>query len=88
MILEPEIVLYDEPTTGLDPVTSAEISELLNEIQEKFNTSSIIITHDMNCVKKTSDRILMLNEGVVFKEGNYEDLSKSDDKWIGSFFKN
>lgn len=88
LILEPEIVLYDEPTTGLDPVTSSEISELINEIQEKFNTSSIIITHDMNCVKNTSDRIVMLNEGVVFKEGTYEDLSKSDDKWIGSFFKN
>jgi phospholipid/cholesterol/gamma-HCH transport system ATP-binding protein len=88
LILEPEIVLYDEPTTGLDPVTSAEISELINEIQEKFNTSAIIITHDLHCASVTSNRIVMLNDGIVFKEGNYDELSKSEDKWIRSFFKN
>jgi len=87
LILEPEIVLYDEPTTGLDPVTSGEISELMVEVQEKFNTSAIVITHDMHCASVTTNRIVMLNEGVVFKEGVYEDLEKSDDKWIRSFFK-
>lgn len=87
LILEPEIVLYDEPTTGLDPITSSEISELINTIQEKFNTSSIIITHDMECVRETSDRIIILNEGIVFKEGKYNDLLNSDDPAVRSFFK-
>ncbi len=86
LILEPEIVLYDEPTTGLDPVTSAEISDLINEIQDKFNTSSIIITHDMHCVGVTSNRIVMIKEGVIFKSGTYQELIKSDDEWVQSFF--
>jgi len=86
LILKPEIVLYDEPTTGLDPVTSAEISDLIVEVQEKYDTSAIIITHDMHCVQRTTNRIAMLNEGEVYKEGNYEEFSKSTDPVIRSFF--
>jgi phospholipid/cholesterol/gamma-HCH transport system ATP-binding protein len=64
-------MLYDEPTTGLDPITAREISELMLEIQSKYKTSSIIITHDMACAKATSDRIMILNEGVIHAEGTY-----------------
>jgi phospholipid/cholesterol/gamma-HCH transport system ATP-binding protein len=86
LILKPEIILYDEPTTGLDPITSKEISQLILEIQEKRKTTSIIITHDMNCAKLTADRILILKEGVIYVEGTYEELEKSSDKWVQSFF--
>lgn len=88
LILEPEIVLYDEPTTGLDPVTSGEISDLIVEVQEKYHTSAIIITHDMHCASVTTNRLVMLNEGVIFKEGVYQELSKSEDKLVRTFFKN
>jgi phospholipid/cholesterol/gamma-HCH transport system ATP-binding protein len=87
LILKPEIMLYDEPTTGLDPITSREISELILEMQKKYKTSSIIITHDMACAEITSDRILVMNEGEVFAEGNFEELKNSQDKLVGSFFK-
>ena len=86
LILKPEIILYDEPTTGLDTITSREISELILEIQKKNKTSSIIITHDMPCAKHTSDRIVILKEGVIHVEGTYEELEKSDDEWVRSFF--
>ena len=86
LIIKPEIILYDEPTTGLDSITSKEISELIVSIREKYKTTSIIITHDMPCAKITGDRIVILNEGVIYAEGTYNELEKSDDKWIRSFF--
>lgn len=87
IIVDPAIILYDEPTTGLDPVTSNEISILINEIQQKYKTSSIIITHDMECVRTTADRIIMLKEGEVYKEGTYKEFEKDNDDYISSFFK-
>jgi phospholipid/cholesterol/gamma-HCH transport system ATP-binding protein len=86
MILHPELMLYDEPTTGLDTGTSKEISELMIRTKKRYNISSITITHDMMCAKMTADRIIMLKEGVVVAEGSYEELEKSDDEWIKSFF--
>jgi phospholipid/cholesterol/gamma-HCH transport system ATP-binding protein len=86
LILKPEIMLYDEPTTGLDPITSKEISNLIMEVQKKYNTSSIIITHDIECTKLTANRIIVIKDGVCAAEGTYEDLEKSSDPWIRSFF--
>ena len=86
LILKPEIMLYDEPTTGLDTITSREISELILSIQKKNKTSSIIITHDMACAKLTGDRIVILKDGVIVAEGSYEALEKSEDEWVRSFF--
>lgn len=86
LILKPEIILYDEPTTGLDPVTGKEISLLMVEIQEKYNTSSIIISHDMNCVRRTADRIAILLDGKCYAEGTIETLQQSEDKSIKQFF--
>lgn len=86
LILNPEIMLYDEPTTGLDPITSKEISNLILEVQNKYNTSSIIITHDIDCARLTGDRIIVLKDGMCFAEGKYEQLEKSEDPWIRSFF--
>jgi phospholipid/cholesterol/gamma-HCH transport system ATP-binding protein len=87
LILKPEIMLYDEPTTGLDPITSREISELMLEMQQKYQTSSIIITHDMACAKITADRVLVLNDGVYIAEGEYEQLENGPDELVRSFFK-
>jgi phospholipid/cholesterol/gamma-HCH transport system ATP-binding protein len=87
LILKPEVILYDEPTTGLDTITSREISELILDIKKKNNTSSIIITHDMACAKLTADRIMILKDGVIHAEGSYQELEKSEDKWVRSFFK-
>ncbi|HLO90695.1 MAG TPA: ATP-binding cassette domain-containing protein [Lentimicrobium sp.] len=87
IIVDPEILLYDEPTTGLDPVTSDEISELINEVQTKYHTSSIIITHDLRCALKTGNRMLMLDEGIVRNEGSLKEFQNSDDPLIRSFFK-
>jgi phospholipid/cholesterol/gamma-HCH transport system ATP-binding protein len=86
LILKPEIILYDEPTTGLDTITSREISELILAIQKKNKTTSIIITHDMACAKLTGDRLVILKDGVIEAEGSYEELEKSDDEWVRSFF--
>ena len=86
LILKPEIILYDEPTTGLDSITSREISELMLDIQKKNKTTSIIITHDMECAKLTGNRIVILKDGVIHAEGSYETLEKSDDDWVRSFF--
>lgn len=88
IIVDPAIMLYDEPTTGLDPVTSDEISVLINDIQKKYKTSSIIITHDIECVRTVADRIIMLVEGEVYKEGSLADFENSKDKLIQSYFKN
>ena len=86
LILKPEIILYDEPTTGLDPITSREISELILSIQQKNKTTSIIITHDMACAKLTGDRIVLLRDGVIYLEGTYAELEQSKDEWVHSFF--
>lgn len=87
IIIDPMIMLYDEPTTGLDPATSDEISLLINEVQKKYKTSSIIITHDIECARNTADRIIMLNDGVVYQEGKLVEFEKSSDPLIKSFFK-
>lgn len=86
LILKPEIMLYDEPTTGLDPITSREISELMMTIQKKYKTSSIIITHDMACAAITANRMVILKDGMVAATGTYNELQSSSDEWIHSFF--
>lgn len=86
LILKPEIMLYDEPTTGLDPITSREISMLILEVQKKYNTSSIIITHDMECAKIVANRVLILDEGTFIAEGTFKELSASKDEKIKAFF--
>lgn len=86
LILKPDLILYDEPTTGLDTITSKEMSELILSIQKQQKSTSIIITHDMPCAKLTADRIIILNEGKVYAEGTYEQLENSKDKWVRSFF--
>jgi phospholipid/cholesterol/gamma-HCH transport system ATP-binding protein len=87
IIGDPMIMLYDEPTTGLDPATSDEISSLINDVQKKYKTSSIIITHDIKCARATANRVIMLHDGKVFQEGNLETFEKSTDALIKSFFK-
>ena len=86
LILKPEIMLYDEPTSGLDPITSAEIIELINEVQEKYNTSSVIITHDLTCAKNTGNRIAMLLNGKFLKVGKFEEVFESDNEQVKGFF--
>jgi phospholipid/cholesterol/gamma-HCH transport system ATP-binding protein len=87
IIVEPEIILYDEPTTGLDPITSREISDLILSIQKKQKTSSIIITHDMECARITADRVVIMDDGEYIAEGTFDELHKSKDKIVGSYFK-
>jgi phospholipid/cholesterol/gamma-HCH transport system ATP-binding protein len=86
LILKPEIMLYDEPTSGLDPTTSAEINALINEVQERYNTSSVIITHDLTCAKNTCNRIAILIEGTFLKVGTFEEVFNTDDEQITNFF--
>jgi phospholipid/cholesterol/gamma-HCH transport system ATP-binding protein len=86
LIMEPEIMLYDEPTTGLDPITAKEITELILEIQQRYNTASIIISHDMDCVKLINGRIIMLIDGINYAEGTYSQLASSTDKQVKAFF--
>ncbi len=86
LILKPEIIMYDEPTTGLDPITGREISDLMVEIAEKYQTSSLIISHDMKCVKRTADRIAVLINGKCYALGTYEELKKSTDILVKQFF--
>jgi phospholipid/cholesterol/gamma-HCH transport system ATP-binding protein len=86
LILKPEIILYDEPTTGLDPITGKEISNLMLEIQKKYNTTSIIISHDIYCVKIVANRIVMLIDGKTYANGTYKELKESNDIKIKSFF--
>jgi phospholipid/cholesterol/gamma-HCH transport system ATP-binding protein len=86
LILNPEIILYDEPTTGLDPITGREISHLMVEVQKKYNTSSIIISHDINCVKIVGDRLVMLIDGKCYAQGTFEELANSTDKSVKQFF--
>jgi phospholipid/cholesterol/gamma-HCH transport system ATP-binding protein len=86
LILQPKIMLYDEPTAGLDPITSQEINELINEVQERYHTSSIIITHDLTCAKETGNRVAMLLDGVFAKQGSFEEVFGSVDERIKSFY--
>lgn len=85
LILQPEIMLYDEPTAGLDPITSIEINNLINEVQERYHTSAIIITHDLTCAKATGDRIAMMLEGTFLKQGSFEEVFETDDERIKIF---
>jgi len=87
LILQPKIILYDEPTTGLDPITSKEIIGLMRSIQIKYGTSSLIITHDVDCARVISDRMILLVDGTNYAEGKYTDLIKSHDPKIEAFFK-
>ncbi len=87
LILKPEIMLYDEPTSGLDPVTSAEINALINEVRERYNTTSVIITHDLTCAKTTCNRLAMLIEGKFLKIGTFKDVFDTQDEQISNFFK-
>lgn len=85
IVVDPLIMLYDEPTTGLDPVTSDEISALIMDVQKKYKTSSIIITHDIKCALHTANRMIMLKDGSVYKEGKPEEFKQSTDEYIQSF---
>lgn len=86
LILKPQIMLYDEPTSGLDPITSEEINQLINDVQEKYNTSSIIITHDLTCAKTTGNRVAMLLDGMFIKTGAFEEVFEHPDERIQSFY--
>lgn len=86
LILRPEIMLYDEPTAGLDPITSQDINNLINEVQRRFNTSSIIITHDLTCAKAVGDRIVMLLDGQFQRQGSFEEVFDTDDERVKAFY--
>lgn len=87
LILKPRIILYDEPTTGLDPITANEIIQLMLKIQREFDTASIIITHDMDCARVISSRMIILQDGINYAEGTYEELAASEDPKVKAFFK-
>lgn len=87
LILKPEIILYDEPTTGLDPITATEIIELMVELKTKYSTTSVIISHDMNCVKMASDRAVILVDGKCYASGTYDELRLNNDPKVKQFFK-
>lgn len=86
LILRPQIMLYDEPTSGLDPITSIEINNLINLVRHKFNTTSIIITHDLTCAKTTGDKVAMLFNGKFIKQGTFEEVFNTDDERIQNFY--
>ena len=86
LIMQPRIMLYDEPTAGLDPITSGEIIELINEVQKIYKTSSIIITHDLTCAKATGDRLMMMIDGKIFSQGSFEEVFNSGNEQIKSFY--
>lgn len=86
LILQPQIMLYDEPTAGLDPITSSEMIELINDVQKNYKTSSIIITHDLTCAKATGNRIMMLMNGQITAEGSFEEVFSSQNEQIKSFY--
>ena len=86
LILKPEIILYDEPTTGLDPITAREISQLIVKVQKKYNTSSVIISHDMNCIGITSNRVVMLIGGRCYADNGFSNLKANADSRIREFF--
>jgi phospholipid/cholesterol/gamma-HCH transport system ATP-binding protein len=86
LILKPEIMLYDEPTAGLDPITSIDINNLINEVQHRYHTTSVIITHDLTCAKITGDRIAMLLDGKFVRQGSFDEVFASNDERIKSFY--
>lgn len=86
LILQPQIMLYDEPTAGLDPISSMDINNLINEVQVKYHTSSIIITHDLTCAKSTGDRIAMMLDGKFVKQGSFDEVFATDNEQIRNFF--
>lgn len=86
LVLRPQIMLYDEPTAGLDPISSVEINSLINQIKQEFDVSSITITHDLVCAKTTGDRIAMMFDGVVQKEGSFTEVFNSDDERIKNYY--
>lgn len=86
LILNPEIMLYDEPTSGLDPITCMEINKLINEVQDKYKTSSIIITHDLTCAKETGDKIAMLLDGKFLQQGTFEEVFASNEERVKIFY--
>lgn len=88
IITEPKLILYDEPTTGLDPITVKEISELIKELQKDLNVTSIIVTHDLLCAQIISDRAIVLRDGKIVYDGGLENLTKSNDKFLKDFFTN
>lgn len=88
LILKPELMLYDEPTTGLDPITALEISQLMLDMQQKYNTSSIIISHDMHCARLTANRLAVMIGGQNYAHGTYQELSKQKDEAVHAFFIN
>lgn len=87
IILKPKIIIYDEPTTGLDPITSKEIIQLMRNIQQNYKTSSIIITHDVDCARVISNRMILLIDGINYAEGTFQELSTNKDEKIQAFFK-
>ncbi|MGN6248069.1 MAG: ABC transporter ATP-binding protein [Ginsengibacter sp.] len=87
LILRPKIMLYDEPTSGLDPITSIEINNLINQVKHNFDTTSIIITHDLTCAKTTGDKVAMLYDGKFIKKGTFEEVFSSEDERIQNFYK-
>ena len=86
LILNPEIMLYDEPTAGLDPITCIEINDLINEVQQRYHTSSIIITHDLTCAKSTGDRVAMLLDGQFQRVGSFDEVFNTNDERVKPFF--
>jgi len=84
--LKPEVMLYDEPTSGLDPITSIEINQLINQVQTKYKTSAIIITHDLTCAKVTGNRVAMLLDGQFLKVGSFNDVFADQDERVQKFF--
>lgn len=87
IILRPKIIIYDEPTTGLDPITAKEIIQLMRNIQQNYKTSSLIITHDVDCARVISNRMILLIDGINYAEGTFEELSTNKDEKIQAFFK-
>jgi len=86
LMLSPDMIIYDEPTTGLDPYTSEAISDLILKVREIYDTSAVIITHDIKCAKKTGDRLVILNEGKIIAEGTYNELKANPSKEVSIFF--
>ena len=86
LILKPEIMLYDEPTAGLDPISSVEINDLIREVQQRYNTSAVIITHDLTCARSTGDRVIMLSEGCFLRQGSFDEVFASADPRIQHFY--
>jgi phospholipid/cholesterol/gamma-HCH transport system ATP-binding protein len=86
LILNPEVMLYDEPTAGLDPITCIEINDLINEVQQRYNTSSIIITHDLTCAKQVGDRISMLLDGRFQRTGTFDEVFDTNDSRVKPFY--